>query len=191
MHIIAGLYRHQRLAAPKGQATKPTASRLRESLFNICQPIVEGAHFLDLFAGSGAMGFEALSRGAASATFIENHREALRCIQQNIQTLDLQKQTQVLAGDVFQFLKKLAKQNRLFDIIFMDPPYGISLYPEGPIYSEAILQFIDENQLLAPNGWLFIEEDIRSQPHVNLKTLELKSSRRMGNTILQQYHHSS
>jgi 16S rRNA (guanine966-N2)-methyltransferase len=192
MHIIAGLYRHRKLMTPKGELTKPTASRLRESLFNICQGYIQQARFLDLFAGSGAMGFEALSRGAQSATFVDNSQEAIRCIEQNRKQLGVESQTQLLKGSVFQKLHWLNEHDQQFDIIFADPPYR-TLVPEekNMFYSEKIVRLIDEMSLLAPEGILFIEEALEAEPALtNLKNLQLKNSRRMGKTVLQQYAHS-
>lgn len=194
MFIIAGLYRRHRLSVPKGSQTRPTASRLREALFNICQHSIEGAHFLDLFAGSGAMGLEALSRGAQSATFVDTHREAIRCIQQNVAHLQVQSQAQILHGEVFTVLKLLEKQGKAFDIIYADPPYKTPVSSASPttFYSHKIIQWIDTHRLLAPGGVLFIEEDFHSQPQLDqLTTLKLNDSRRMGHAALQQYQDMS
>ena len=122
MRIIAGQYRGQRLKAPKGPQTRPTASRLREALFNICQNRIERARFLDLYAGSGAMGFEALSRGAESAVFIDAHKEAIQCIEANAASLQVQSQIQVFRGEAIATLAWLEKQGDPFDIIYADPP---------------------------------------------------------------------
>lgn len=192
MYIIAGLYRHRRLSSPKGQATRPTASQLRESVFNICQNSIEGARFLDLFAGSGAMGLEALSRGAQCATFIDQNKEAIRCIQQNVEHLEVKGQTKILHGNAFQLLSMLHEQQVQFDIIYADPPYKTPASPHQPTlyYSEKIIRWIDEHALLAPQGTLFIEESFEAQPKIHhLKTLELKKSRRTGAAVLQQYQY--
>jgi 16S rRNA (guanine966-N2)-methyltransferase len=188
MFIIAGLYRRQKLITPKGDQTRPTANRLREALFNICQPSIEGARFLDIFAGSGAMGLEALSRGAQFATFIDSNKEALHCIEHNIAHLKVQSQTQILRGEAFAMLKRLEQQGQTFDIIYADPPYRTPAPHSSLFYSAEIVHWIDQHALLNPGGLLFIEEEFRSQPHIdNLETLRLKDSRRMGRTALQQY----
>ena len=186
MYIISGQYRNRKLMTPKGIKTRPTASHLREALFNICQAYIENAHFLDLFAGSGAIGLEALSRGAKSTTFIENQRDAIHCIKQNIDLLHVQEQCTLLPGDVFRMLNKLQQQKQQFDIIFADPPYR-SL-SQSHSTSESIIRWIDENALLAPNGILFIEEAFEHQPQIHdLKTLKFKNSRRVSSAALQQY----
>lgn len=189
MYILAGIYRHRRLLSPKGDRTRPTASRLRAALFNICQGNVEGARFLDLFAGSGAMGFEALSHEAASVVFVENNKEAIRCIQKNIESLEVHSQAILLQGNVLQMLDLLERQKKQFDIIFADPPYHLAHLIDTPL-SEKVIRHVDEGHLLAPGGTLFIEEAFQFQPQLSdLKTLKLKNTRRMGLAALQQYAH--
>lgn len=192
MFIIAGLYRRRRLIAPKSQQTRPTAARLREALFNICQQTIEGARVLDIFAGSGAIGFEALSRGAQFVTFIETHKEAIDCIKANIVHLGVQDQTQILHHEAFSMLKWLGNQKQTFDIIYADPPYQTYVPHSSLFYSAQIIQWIDTNPLLRSNGRLFVEEDFRFEPQIDaLTTLSLKDSRRFGRTVLQQYQFKS
>lgn len=187
MRIIAGIYRNQLLQTPKGEQTRPTASRLRESLFNICQNYIDEASFLDAFAGSGAIGFEALSRGAKHVVFIEKNKEAIRCLQKNAETLGVMSQCQILHGDVFQFLQLFQKQKKQFDIIYADPPYNTKDL-QSIIYSEKIIRLVDTGPLLTPKGSLFIEEAIEAQPTIqDLHTLYLKKARKMGTSILQEY----
>jgi 16S rRNA (guanine966-N2)-methyltransferase len=188
MFIIAGLYRRQRLMSPKGDQTRPTSSRLREALFNICQQTIEGARFLDIFAGSGAMGLEALSRGAQSATFIEAHQEAIHCMERNIAHLKVQSQCRVLKGEAFAMLQLLERQGKSFDMIYADPPYRTLAPRSSLFYSAEIIQWIDSHALLVPGGFLFIEEEFSSQPYLDqLRTLTLINTRRMGHAALQQY----
>src|SRR4051794_17402304 len=117
MRIIAGAHRGRRIAAPKGRDTRPTSDRVRENAFNLIGP-VDDAEVLDLFAGSGAMGLEALSRGAAHATFVESSRDACRVIDANLETLGLR--ATVLCQDV---LRALAQDRRRYDLVLCDPPY--------------------------------------------------------------------
>ncbi len=185
MYIIAGQFRGQKLISPKGLQTRPTASRLREALFNICQGFIEDVRFLDLFCGSGAIGLEALSRGAESATFVDAGKEAIQCVKKNTSHLKVEGQCQILHGQIFTLLKWLDKQNRQFDIIYADPPYKTE-GSEG--YSDKVIEFIDTSSLLAEGGILFIEEDANHAPKLdNLSTLSLKNSRTMGHSVLQQY----
>ena len=187
MRIIAGLYRFRELKAPKTDATRPTASRMRESFFNICQGIIEDAVVLDLFAGSGAIGFEALSRGAKSVAFVDESKEAIRCIHDNAKLLGVEKQIQVFHGDVYTMLRYLEKQKRTFTLIYADPPYA-KRGDEGSSESSKVIDAIDKSNLLANGGEFFIEEAADYPPVVgDIKTLILKSSRKLGRGLLQQY----
>jgi len=121
MRIIAGRYRSRSLEAPAGVATRPTSDRLRETLFNVLAPRMEGARFLDLYAGSGAVGLEALSRGAAQVTFVERAPAALSVLRANIEKLGLTEGFRIQAGSVKGFLHKPGAEQ--FDLIFLDPPY--------------------------------------------------------------------
>lgn len=191
MFIIAGHYRRHPLITPKNHGTRPTANRLREAFFNICQPFIEGARFLDIFAGSGAMGLEALSRGAEFSVFIESHREALQCIEKNILSLQVEKQTKVLRGEAFSMLKGLEKQQQTFDIIYADPPYRTCVPHSSLFYSALLIEWVDAHALLRPEGLLFVEEDYRSLPQIHsLQTLTLLNSRRFGQAGLLQYQRS-
>ena len=120
MYIIGGQCRRRKLSSPKGGNVRPTTGRLREALFDICQPFIEDATVLDLFAGTGAVGLEALSRGARSATFVEMDRSVVRCLQKNIKDLDFENAATVLCGDAFKVVPQLGQS---FDIIYVDPPY--------------------------------------------------------------------
>ncbi|MDO4343508.1 MAG: 16S rRNA (guanine(966)-N(2))-methyltransferase RsmD [Eubacteriales bacterium] len=129
MRVIAGTARRLQLKTAPGQDTRPTTDRIKETLFNMLGSSVYGCRFLDLFSGSGAIGIEALSRGAETAFFVEQGREALRCIRENLRFTKLEQKAQVLALDVFEALKRLDGQ-KAFDIIFMDPPYNRGLERE-------------------------------------------------------------
>src|ERR687886_1583878 len=120
MRIIAGSRKGARIFAPKGMDTRPTGDRVREAAFNLIGP-VDGATVLDLFAGSGAMGLEALSRGAASAVFVENDRAATRAIDRNLEKLRLH--ATVLQQDVLRALAAEAAVGRRYDLVLVDPPY--------------------------------------------------------------------
>lgn len=190
MYIIAGKFRNRRLISPKGSQTRPTAGRVRESLFNICQGYIEGARFLDLFAGSGAIGLEALSRGADSVTFVDQSREAVKCIERNIAELGVASQTHLLSGPIFPMLKLLERHRKQFDVIYVDPPYSTQVESEGEkgYYSALVIKSIDHYQLLAEGGTLFIEEDARVEPKIdNLERLKIENSRKYGHSVLQSY----
>jgi 16S rRNA (guanine(966)-N(2))-methyltransferase RsmD len=121
-------------------------------VFNICQQKTDQAQFLDLFAGSGAMGLEALSRGASRAVFVEEDRGAAICIKENITTLHVEEKSLLISADLFLGLDKLGKQKSSFDLIYVDPPYG------NPNFLSKALDKIQKLKLLAQDGTLFIED---------------------------------
>jgi 16S rRNA (guanine966-N2)-methyltransferase len=127
MRIIAGRYRSRRLVAPAGMATRPSSDRLRETLFNVLAPRIEGARFLDLYAGSGTVGLEALSRGAAHVEFVERAPAALAVLRKNLAQLGLTEGFRIHGAGVGAVLRKMkpAKLNSgaAFDVVFLDPPY--------------------------------------------------------------------
>lgn len=122
MRVIAGEARRLLLKAPEGLDTRPTTDRIKETLFNMLMPIIPGAVFVDLFAGSGAIGIEALSRGAMRAYFVENSPKAAECIRDNLVHTHLEHKAVLLRQDVFSALRGQIKETA--DIIFMDPPYN-------------------------------------------------------------------
>ncbi len=126
MRVISGTYRSRRLAAPPGLATRPTSDRLRETLFNILAPRIPGATFADLYAGSGANGIEALSRGANMVFFVENAPAALEAIRLNLKSLSIVSGYGLEPRSVSSFLRKLTQRERKLDIVFLDPPYEAS-----------------------------------------------------------------
>ena len=128
MRVIAGAFRSRVLKSLKGQALRPTSDRLRESLFNILGSNVEKSRFIDVFAGTGAVGIEALSRGAAQAVFIESHPPAAALIRRNLESLGIRSSALVLPLDALRGLEKLATKHKpadpAFDFVFLDPPYA-------------------------------------------------------------------
>jgi 16S rRNA (guanine966-N2)-methyltransferase len=129
MRIIAGSYRSRVLAGPTGMSTRPTSDRLRETLFNVLAPRVEGVAFLDLYAGSGAVGLEALSRGARSVVFVERAPAALKVLRGNLAALDVREGFRVEARSVGAFLRSAANsapKRERYDVAFLDPPYEAS-----------------------------------------------------------------
>jgi 16S rRNA (guanine966-N2)-methyltransferase len=153
MRVIAGIYRSRPLIAPKGLDTRPTSDRLRETLFNVLAPRIKGAVFLDLYAGSGAVGVEALSRGARESIFVENDEAALKAIRANLASLGIKGSYALEARRVSAAIKRLAASGRTADIVFLDPPYL-----EAPAY-EATLGLLggECSSLLAPNGIVIAE----------------------------------
>lgn len=124
MRIITGIARGRRLASPAGENTRPTSDRVKESLFNIIQSQTSGAKVLDLFAGTGSLGLEALSRGAGHCIFIEKDKAAYKILRQNIEGIEFDEISESYNQEAANALKIFSKRGLKFDIIFLDPPYG-------------------------------------------------------------------
>lgn len=182
LHIIGGKFRSRSLFSPKGVQTRPTSGLVRKAVFDICQADIENARFLDLFAGSGAMGIEALSRGASHATFVDASRLACQCINKNLKNFELENEATVLCGDVLKQLDRLAKQEP-FNLIYIDPPYGEGHIPD-------VLKKIDQTKLLTQGGRLFAEESstaIKELESLPLQTLRKVQERRYGNSTVIEF----
>jgi RNA methyltransferase, RsmD family len=123
MRVIAGTYRSRLLTAPPGFSTRPTSDRLRETLFNVLAPRIQGAAFLDLYAGSGAVGIEALSRGAVRVAFVERAVPAIKVLRANLELLKIERNFRIHSGAVSSFLRGPRSGAAEFDIVFLDPPY--------------------------------------------------------------------
>lgn len=189
LRISAGKFKNRIIKSPKSSATRPTSGRLRETVFNILQSEIDGAAFLDLFAGSGAMGVEAISRGASKAALVDNSRDCARCIETTIQELDIGSCTTLHCADVFTAIRKLAEREEQFDIIFADPPYLTDIFYRGEKMTLGVrlLLEIDQLGILKPNGTLFIEEGKHAMENRVLERLELVKARDAGRTTLWQY----
>jgi 16S rRNA (guanine966-N2)-methyltransferase len=174
MRIIAGTNRGQRIDAPKGQKTRPTSDRVRENVFNLVAPWVEDAVVLDLFAGSGAMGLEALSRGAERAVFVEADSDAARTINHNLDKLRLTG-AQVVWRDVGRYL---ATETRTYDLIFVDPPYR-----EYEALEPLLARYVPS--LLADDGLLVLETSAKAEPQL---PLTLRTDRRYGAARITLWH---
>jgi 16S rRNA (guanine966-N2)-methyltransferase len=168
VRIVAGSHKGSRIAAPKGTHTRPTSDRAREAVFNLIGP-VDDAAVLDLFAGSGAMGLEALSRGAARCVFVESDRAACRVIRENLDRLRLTGAL-VLCKDAFQALREEKAAGRTYELVLADPPYGLWEGLEERL-GEAVAP------VLAPDGLLVVETSARVEPAL---PLDLVTSRRYG-----------
>jgi 16S rRNA (guanine(966)-N(2))-methyltransferase RsmD len=173
------IYGNRPLKTVPGDKTRPTTARVREAVFNICQGAVAGSRWLDLCAGNGAMGAEALGRGAAAVVGIEQSGLACQIIRQNWQMVAQGDQMyQVMRGDVRQKLAGLAAQQ--FDYIYFDPPYGSGLY--GPVLGE-----IAQHQLLHPDGTLIVEHNPTQWQATDLPGLLLSRQKAYGYTHLAFY----
>ena len=146
MRVIAGTARRLQLKSLKGTKTRPTLDRYKETLFNTIQGYVPGARFLDIFAGTGSIGIEALSRGADSCLFIENDREAIKVINENLKITHLEDRAEVMTSDALNGLVMIEKKGP-FDVIFMDPPYDRNMERRVLEYL-TMSQMIDEDSLI-------------------------------------------
>jgi 16S rRNA (guanine966-N2)-methyltransferase len=163
VRIIGGEHRGRRIVAPKGTKTRPTSDRVRENMFNLIGP-VDDAAVLDLYAGSGALGLEALSRGASSCTFVDSDREACRTINANLDTL--RERGIVLCQDV---ARTLAAERRTYDLILCDPPYDV----DPTRLAEQLARVLD------PRGLLVLESSGREDPPA-LDGFDVRTSRKYG-----------
>jgi 16S rRNA (guanine966-N2)-methyltransferase len=155
MRIIAGTYRSRILKSLRGLALRPTSDRLRETLFNVLGPAVSGSRFLDLFAGTGAVGIEAISRGASEVVFIENHAPAAVLIGKNLDSLGVRSGATVLGVDALRGLETLAARRKSgsspFDFVFLDPPYAAAEE------YKSVLRFLGAAPFLAPGSIVIAE----------------------------------
>ncbi len=154
MRVIAGTARSLRLKTPEGMDTRPTTDRIKETLFNMLQPYLSGALFVDLFSGSGGIGIEALSRGARHAYFVENDKKALACIHENLQFTHLAEMATVLKTDVYSALYGIHEKEA--DIIFMDPPYNCG-------HEKRALAVLKELSWVTQNSLIVIETSLQSE----------------------------
>lgn len=183
MRIISGKYRGRKLKSPPSLQTRPTSDRLRETLFNVLAPRIKGARFLDLCAGSGAVGIEALSRGAAHATFVDQSRRMCALIEANLEALGVSEdEGEVVCSEASAFLQRLIKKGppRL-DIVFFDPPY-VTDY-------EAVLDYVGEHtaQLLAKDGLMIVEHHKKKELKEKFGSLHRYRSLKQGDSCLSFY----
>lgn len=153
MRVIAGTARSLPLKTPKGMDTRPTTDRIKETLFNILQPYIADCVFIDLFAGSGGIGIEAISRGARKSYFVEQEREAAECIQDNLKFTKFTDSGVLLKQDVFSAIYHIFEKEA--DIIFMDPPYGKE-------YEKKVLDALKDVKYVTDNTIIIIEADLQT-----------------------------
>lgn len=194
MRIIAGNLKNRVLKSPRGKKTRPTTGLLREAVFSILQNEIEGAVFLDLFAGTGAMGFEALSRGAKKAYFVESDRDAFFCLKENSLELDLKEQVSLIKASAFKAMDQFSKEALSFDIIYIDPPYGEEVWHSGEKKPLAlrVVESLFELSLLKENGFLFLEEGEKTfLDEAALADLPLVQKRKYGKSVLYIFRKTS
>ncbi|MGH9691629.1 MAG: 16S rRNA (guanine(966)-N(2))-methyltransferase RsmD [Candidatus Acidiferrales bacterium] len=181
MRVIAGTYRSRRLKGPGKLRLRPTSDRLRETLFNILGRAVEDSLFVDLYAGTGAIGIEALSRGAREAIFIETHPATTRLVRENLSSLEIRASAEVIEGDVVRGLEKLAARHWVADFIFLDPPY------QDADEHLRVLEFLDASRLVAPHGVVIVEHHNKTDLPERFSRLERTRLLEQGDACLSFY----
>jgi 16S rRNA (guanine966-N2)-methyltransferase len=181
MRVVAGKYRSRPLKGPGLRRLRPTSDRLRETLFNVLGPSVEDSDFIDLYAGTGAVGIEALSRGANLAVFIESHASTARLIRQNLESLEIGAAAELIQSDAIRGLEKLAARHLVADFIFLDPPY------DATAEYTRVLDFLDASHLLAPSGMVIAEHSSRARLPQRLDRLECTRLLEQGDASLSFY----
>ncbi len=177
MRIISGIAKGRTIYTPKGEKTRPTTDRIKESVFAIIQAYIPNSRVLDLFAGSGNMGLEALSRGAESCVFIDRDRTSIEVIKKNTSNLNFKTQAQVYQLDYRNALRKLHSRREIFDVIFVDPPYN-----KGII--QPVVAMIHEMDILDHNGIIVAEHSINETIDTNGLLLQVKDQREYGITMV-------
>jgi len=187
MRVIAGTYRSRLLKSLKGSALRPTTDRLRETLFNVLGSGISGSRFLDVFAGTGAVGIEALSRGAAYVAFIENHAPAAALIRKNLESLQISSGAAVILAEAVRGLETFASKIRAgaarFDYIFVDPPYAAT-----DDYART-LKSLASSEILSPSGIVIVEHRKTFAVQESYGSLERARLLRQGDAALSFYRH--
>ncbi len=176
MRVTGGIGRGKRLRVPAGDRVRPTSDKVKQALFNILGDRVQDCSFLDLFAGAGGIGIEALSRGAAKAVFVDDSRKSLKVIRLNVEQSGFEDRAEVLASKAESYIKKTEEQ---FDIVFLDPPYSLEIGP--------LLEQIAESELLVQDA-VVVAEHFKKQPSPETAgSLALYREAVYGDTVLAFY----
>jgi 16S rRNA (guanine966-N2)-methyltransferase len=180
MRIIGGIYRGRTLRSATGLAIRPTSDRLREALFNILARRIEDIHFLDLCAGSGAVGIEALSRGAARVTFVERSRRACATIERNLNALAAGADARIINREVTTALKHFSQDSETVDIVFLDPPYESDVY-------DVVMTELGQGHLLSNNAVVIVEHRRKAPPKPSYNGLKMFRQVTQGESALAFY----
>ncbi len=180
MRIISGEFKSRKIQFPKTKLTRPMTDKTKETVFNIIGSLVNGKHILDLYAGSGSLGLEALSRGALDVTFVDRGSFAVKVIQENLQSLGLQAKGQIIEGDVIRAIKRLEKQKRIYSLVFVDPPFSQGLVKKT-------LMHLDQSAILAPFAQVVVGHFKDEPLPESLQTLRLARTKKVGQACLSFY----
>lgn len=180
MRIIAGIYRGRRLRTLAGSMTRPTSDRLRETLFNILTPWIDGSRFLDICAGSGAVGIEALSRGASEVTFVEKSPDACAVIEANLDAVGAAGYATIERRSASAALNLMEQQSGQFDIAYFDPPYSSEMYHD-------VLERLGSGTVIAPGGIVVVEHRARNSPEARYHELQRFRELKQGEAALAFY----
>ena len=181
MRVIAGKFRSRRLKGPGRLSLRPTSDRLRETLFNILGPAVEDSLVVDLYAGTGAIGIEAISRGARQVIFVESSPPAARLLRDNLASLAIRSGFEVMETDALAGLRKIANRHLLADFLFLDPPY------EETEEQLRVLEFLDRSHLIARQGLVIMEHRSATEVPFRLDRLECARQVEQGDATLSFY----
>ena len=180
MRVISGKARGLKLDTPKNEDVRPTTDRVKESLFNIINPYIIDSNVLDLFAGTGSLGIECLSRGASYSTFVDVSKESINIVKSNIKKARVENESTILNIDFKSAIERLGLQNKKFDIIFMDPPYYKNMFMDA-------LLGIDCANLLSEEGIIVVEHDTKDKFEDQIGRLVKTRDKKYGNTTLTFY----
>ena len=180
MRVIGGIYRGRSLRTIGGLDVRPTSDRLRETLFNILATKISGSRFLDICAGSGAVGIEALSRGAIAVTFIERSRHACAAIEANLNALAIKSKATSINRDAASALKRLEQESEPFDIVFFDPPYASEVYGH-------VMKQLGSGVLLAAGAVVIVEHRVKAPPESEYGRLRIFREVKQGESALAFY----
>lgn len=182
MRVISGNRKGLRLKSVPGQSTRPTSDKVKESIFNMIGPYFDGGIMLDLYAGSGAIGLESLSRGMEKAIFVDRDKKAIETIYRNIELAKAEKEAEVFRTEAKRALKAILKDNRKFDLIFLDPPYA-----KEQLHKD--LAFIETNELVQENGFIVVEHSVKVAIDENIISFEKIRDEKYGDTKIIIYQH--
>lgn len=180
MRVISGKARGLKLDTPKNQDVRPTTDRVKESLFNIINSYIIDSNILDLFAGTGSLGIECLSRGAKNCVFVDKSKDSINIVKSNVKKARVENESTILNVDFKDALKRLSTQNQKFDVIFMDPPYYENMFIE-------CLKIIDKFDLLDENGIIVVEHDTKDLFEDKIGRFNKSREKKYGNTTLTFY----